>query len=127
MEFGVLEGGRRVGSGVRIRKLLTRASGTPLASRLGRNKILAFGQGHDDMVSHGGPFLGHFWLNCGAFLVKLWGMFGQIWGVFGQIWEAFGQISLPSLGRISSHLPSSLGRISSPAPLPRWGRSKADN
>ena len=35
-------GCRRVGSGVRIRKLLTRASGTLLASRLRRDKILDF-------------------------------------------------------------------------------------
>ena len=35
-------GFRRVGSGVRIRKLLTRASGTLLASRLRRDKILDF-------------------------------------------------------------------------------------
>ena len=43
---GILGSGgfRRVGSGVRIRKLLTRASGTLLASRLGRNKILDFGR-----------------------------------------------------------------------------------
>ena len=63
-------GFRRVGSGVRIRRLLTRASGTLLTSRLGRHKILDFGRGHADMVSHVGPFLGHFWSNCGAFLVK---------------------------------------------------------
>ena len=37
-------GFRRVRSGVRIRKLLTRASGMPLASRLRRNKILDFGR-----------------------------------------------------------------------------------
>ena len=37
-------GFRRVGSGVRIRKLLTRASGTLLASRLGRDKIWDFGR-----------------------------------------------------------------------------------
>ena len=37
-------GCRRVGSGVRIWKLLTRASGTPLASRLRRNEILGFGR-----------------------------------------------------------------------------------
>ena len=35
-------GFRRVRSGVRIRKLLTRASGTLLASRLRRDKILDF-------------------------------------------------------------------------------------
>ena len=37
-------GFRRVGSCVRIRKLLTRASGTLLASRLGRDKIWDFGR-----------------------------------------------------------------------------------
>ena len=37
-------GFRRVGSGVRIQKLLTTASGTVLASRLGRNKIWDFGR-----------------------------------------------------------------------------------
>ena len=37
-------GFRRVRSGVRIRKLLTRASGTLPASRLGRNKIWDFGR-----------------------------------------------------------------------------------
>ena len=41
---GILGSGgfRRVRSGVRIRKLLTRASGTLLASRLGRDKIWKF-------------------------------------------------------------------------------------
>ena len=90
-------GFRRVGSGVRIRRLLTRASGTLLAPGLGRNKILGFGRGHDDMVSHGGPFLGHFCLNYGALLVGLWSLLGQIVGrfffncgaVFCQIVERF--------------------------------------
>ena len=33
------------------------------------------------MVSHVGPFLEHFCLNGGAFLVKFYGVFGQIVGV----------------------------------------------
>ena len=63
-------GFRRVRSGVRIRKLLTKASGTLLASRLGRNKIWDFGRGHDDMASHVGAFVGHFLLNIGTMLVQ---------------------------------------------------------
>ena len=45
-EEGILGSGgfRRVRSGVRIRKLLTRASGMLLASRLGRDEIWDFGR-----------------------------------------------------------------------------------
>ena len=72
-------------SGVRIRKLLTRASGTPLASRLRRNIFLGF---WEVTCGHGKPSwpifgpLGLSWPIFGAFLVKLWGVVGQIVGRF---------------------------------------------
>ncbi len=78
-----------MGIGARIRKLLTRASGTLLASRLERHKIWDFGGGHDGMVSHVGAFLEHVCLNCGALLVKLWGVVCQI---VGRVWSNCGAL-----------------------------------
>ena len=65
-------------SGVRIRKLLTRASGTLLASRLRRNRIWDSGP-KDGSISAGLKMLGNFWAmlkNVGSVLGNVGGMPG---------------------------------------------------